>query len=39
MGKHRFEEKHAKKLKLVSGLLMLTLGLILIIKPDLLVFS
>ena len=24
MGKHRFEEKHAKKLKLVSGLLMLT---------------
>lgn len=39
MGKHRFEEKHAKKLKLISGLLMLTLGLILIIKPDLLVFS
>ena len=39
MGKHRFEEKHAKKLKLVSGALMLALGLILIIKPDLLVFS
>jgi len=39
MGKHRFEEKHAKVLKLISGILMLTLGLILVIKPDLLVFS
>lgn len=39
MGKYRFEEKHAKILKLVSGILMLSLGLILVIKPDLLVFS
>ena len=39
MGKYRFEEKHAKVLKLVSGILMLSLGLILVIKPDLLVFS
>ena len=39
MGKHRFQEKHAKVLKLVSGFLMLALGLILVIKPDLLIFS
>jgi thiol-disulfide isomerase/thioredoxin len=39
MGKYRFEEKHAKVLKLISGILMLSLGLILVIKPDLLVFS
>ncbi len=39
MGKYRFQEKHAKVLKLVSGALMLVLGLILVIKPDLLVFS
>ncbi len=39
MGKHRFEEKHAKVLKLVSGVLMLTLGAILVINPDFLVFS
>lgn len=39
MGKYRFEEKHAKVLKLVSGILMLSLGLVLVIKPDLLVFS
>jgi len=39
MGKYRFQEKHAKVLKLVSGALMLALGLILVIKPDLLVFS
>lgn len=39
MGKYRFEEKHAKILKLVSGILMLALGIILVIKPDLMVFS
>ena len=39
MGKYRFQEKHAKVLKLVSGVLMVALGVILIIKPDLLVFS
>jgi len=39
MGKYRFQEKHAKVLKLVSGVLMLALGLILVLKPDLLVFS
>ena len=39
MGKYRFEEKHAKVLKLVSGILMITLGAILIFKPDLLVFA
>ncbi|HSA33922.1 MAG TPA: thioredoxin domain-containing protein [bacterium] len=39
MGKYRFQEKHAKVLKLVSGSLMLALGLILVFKPDLLVFS
>jgi len=39
MGKYRFEEKHAKVLKLVSGGLMISLGLILVLKPDLMVFS
>jgi len=39
MGKYRFEEKHAKVLKLISGILMLSLGLILVLKHDLLVFS
>jgi len=39
MGKYRFQEKHAKVLKLVSGSLMLALGLILVFKPDLLMFS
>ena len=38
MGKYRFEEKYAKILKVVSGVLMLTLGIILVIKPELLVF-
>mgnify|MGYP003781839393 CR=1 FL=1 len=38
MGKYRFEEKYAKILKVVSGILMLTLGLILVIKPELLIF-
>jgi len=39
MGKYRFEEKHAKVLKLISGILMISLGLILVLKPDLLVFN
>lgn len=39
MGKHRFEEKHAKVLKIISGILMLSLGAVLVAKPDLLVFS
>ncbi len=39
MGKHRFQEKHAKILKFISGFLMISLGLILVFKPDLLVFS
>ncbi|HRZ80766.1 MAG TPA: hypothetical protein P5044_12215, partial [bacterium] len=39
MGKYRFQEKHAKVLKLISGILMVGLGIILIVKPDLLVFS
>jgi len=39
MGKYRFQEKHAKILKLVSGSLMIVLGVILILKPELLVFS
>jgi thiol-disulfide isomerase/thioredoxin len=39
MGKYRFEEKHAKVLKLISGTLMITLGAILVFKPDLLVFA
>lgn len=39
MGKYRFEEKHAKVLKLLSGILMITLGAILVFKPDLLVFA
>ena len=38
MGKYRFEEKYAKILKVVSGTLMLALGLILVIKPELLIF-
>ena len=39
MGKYRFEERHAKILKLISGILMITLGAILVFKPDLLVFA
>lgn len=39
MGKYRFEEKHAKVLKVISGILMLSLGLILVFKPELLQFS
>jgi thiol-disulfide isomerase/thioredoxin len=39
MGAHRFTEKQGKILKLISGLLMLILGLILLFKPDLLIFG
>lgn len=39
MGAHRFTETQGKILKLISGLLMLILGLILLIKPELLIFG
>ncbi len=39
LGKHRFEERHAKVLKVISGTLMLVLGLILVFRPELLQFS
>ncbi len=39
MGAHRFTEKQGKWLKLISGLMMLVLGLLLIIKPELLMFG
>ncbi len=39
MGKHKFTEKHGKILKLVSGILMLALGLIMLIRPELLSFG
>ena len=39
MGKHKFTEKQGKLLKLISGLLMLTLGLIMLINPTLLSFA
>ena len=39
MGRHKFTEKQGKLLKLISGLLMLTLGLIMLINPTLLSFS
>lgn len=39
MGHFKFEEKHGKILKLVSGILMLVLGTILIFYPKLLVIS
>jgi cytochrome c biogenesis protein CcdA len=38
MGRHKFTEKQGKLLKLISGLLMLTLGLIMLIRPELLNF-
>ncbi len=37
MGHYKFKEKHGKALKLVSGLLMLVLGLLLIFYPNVLV--
>ncbi len=39
MGARKFTEKQGKILKLVSGILMLILGLILLIKPEILVFG
>ncbi len=39
MGKRQLDEKHARVLKLISGGLMLGLGLILILYPELLVFG
>jgi len=38
LGKYRLSEKHAKILKLISGLLMVSLGIILVINPHLLIF-
>ena len=38
MGAHKFTEKQGRILKLIAGLLMLALGLILILKPALLMF-
>ncbi len=38
MGAHRFTDKHGRILKLVSGLLMLLLGLILLLRPEILAF-
>lgn len=39
MGAHRFGEKHGRILKLISGALMLVLGLILLLRPELLMFG
>jgi len=39
MGHFKFNEKHAKILKLISGVLMLSLGLILLFSPRLLTLS
>ncbi|MBN1115254.1 MAG: thioredoxin family protein [Oligoflexia bacterium] len=39
MGHYKFSEKHGKIFKLISGLLMLTLGLLLILSPELLIFT
>ena len=39
MGAYRFTEKQGKLLKLISGLLMLLLGLVLLVKPELLLFG
>jgi len=38
MGAHRFTDKHGKILKIISGALMLALGLILLLNPSLLSF-
>ncbi len=38
MGRHKFTENQAKILKIIGGILMLTLGLILIFRPELLSF-
>ncbi len=39
MGAHKFTDKQGRILKLIAGLLMLTLGLILLLKPALLSFG
>jgi glutaredoxin len=39
LGHFRLSEKHAKVLKLVSGAVMLALGLVMLLKPELLVVS
>jgi cytochrome c biogenesis protein CcdA len=39
MGRHKFTEKQGKILKLISGILMLLLGLIMLIRPELLNFA
>jgi len=39
MGARKFTEKHGKILKMISGILMFTLGLILLIKPEMLLFG
>ncbi len=39
MGAHRFTEKHGRILKIIAGLLMLALGLIMLLKPELLMFG
>ncbi|MFH1641976.1 MAG: hypothetical protein ABIC04_03680 [Nanoarchaeota archaeon] len=39
MGARKLTEKHGKILKLISGVLMLILGLVLLLKPEILVFG
>lgn len=39
LGRFKMKESHARVLKLLSGLLMLALGLILLLKPELLILS
>jgi len=39
MGAHKFGEKGGRLLKLISGALMLTLGLIMLLKPEMLVLG
>jgi len=39
MGKRKFTEKHGRILKIIGGALMLILGLVLLIKPELLSFG
>jgi cytochrome c biogenesis protein CcdA len=39
LGRFKMKESHARVLKLISGLLMLALGLLLLLKPQLLILS
>lgn len=39
LGRFKMKESHARILKLLSGLLMLALGLVLLLKPELLILS